>query len=103
MRETGRSVKRWHYTIRVAGRLDSSWSDWFEGLEVYDELDQPGSQPKVLAAPALGAGTCVTVLSGWMDQAALHGTLAKIRNLGLPLLSVTPHETEEPDQHPHSS
>jgi hypothetical protein len=79
-------VRRHHYTIRVAGRLDSSWSDWFEGLAVRDEVDPPDAPP--------GGGTYVTALSGWMDQAALHGTLAKIRDLGLPLLSVTREERE---------
>jgi hypothetical protein len=85
-------VKRYHYTVRVGGRLDSSWSDWFEGLELGDEPDRPGGR----AAPA---PSTVTVLTGWMDQAALHGTLAKIRDLGLPLLSVTRQETEEPDHY----
>ncbi len=72
-------VRRVHYQIRVAGWLDSSWSEWFEGLEVCTE--QTGS-------------TAVTVLSGWMDQAALHGALAKIRDLGLSLISVTRAESE---------
>ena len=76
-------MKGHHYTIRVAGRLDSSWSDWFEGLTVRYEADRGDAPP---------GG--VTALSGWMDQAALHGTLAKIRDLGLPLLSVTRQERD---------
>jgi hypothetical protein len=59
------------YEIRVRGVLDSHWSAWFEGLEFRSE---PGG---------------VTVLAGpVIDQAALHGLLAKVRDLGLPLLSV---------------
>jgi hypothetical protein len=68
-------MKQKHYEIRVEGRLGTSWVDWFEGLVIRDELDAEGV-----------CGT--TVLSGVMDQAALHGTLTKIRDLGLPLLSV---------------
>lgn len=72
-------MRRHHYQVRVAGWLDSSWSDWFEGLEICGEQT---------------ASTTVTVLSGWMDQAALHGALAKIRDLGLPLISVTREESD---------
>ena len=59
------------YEIRVRGVLDRHWSAWFEGLELHSE---PGG---------------VTVLAGPVtDQAALHGLLAKVGGLGLPLLSV---------------
>jgi hypothetical protein len=68
-------MKHEHYEIRVEGRLGSSWADWFEGLEIRDEPDMEG--------------VCrTTILSGTMDQAALHGTLSKIRDLGIRLLSV---------------
>jgi len=68
-------MRREQYEIRVAGRLGASWADWFEGLEIRDEPDTEG--------------VCsTTVISGMMDQAALHGTLNKIRDLGIPLLSV---------------
>jgi hypothetical protein len=68
-------MKREHYEIRVEGRLGSSWAEWFEGLEIRDEPDMEG--------------VCrTTILSGTMDQAALHGTLSKIRDLGIRLLSV---------------
>ncbi len=68
-------MKREHYEIRVEGRLGSSWADWFEGLEIHDEPNREG--------------VCkTTILSGTMDQAALHGTLSKIRDLGIRLLSV---------------
>lgn len=60
-----------NYEIRVKGRLGPEWSAWFDGLTV---TSQPGGE---------------TVLSGAIaDQAALHGLLIKIRDLGLPLLSV---------------
>ena len=59
------------YEIRVRSVLDDHWSVWFDGLELRSE---PGG---------------VTVLAGPVaDQAALYGLLAKVRDLGLPLLSV---------------
>ncbi|HEV2824083.1 MAG TPA: hypothetical protein VG035_02595 [Actinomycetota bacterium] len=60
-----------HYEIRVRGVLDSQWSPWFEGLAI--TTDMPDQT--LIAGPVT-------------DQAALHGLLAKIRDLGLPLLSV---------------
>jgi hypothetical protein len=63
------------YQVQVQGRLDASWSDWFDGLAVAVVDDTNG-------AP-------VTTLTGLVkDQAALHGLLARIRDLGLPLLLV---------------
>ena len=60
------------YEIRLMGRLDAHWAAWFDGLTVDHERD----------------GT--TVISGPIaDQAALHGVLQRVRDLGLPLLSVT--------------
>jgi len=59
------------YEIRLKGRLDARWADWFDGLTLTQESD----------------GT--TVLSGSVvDQAALHGLLGKVRDLGLPLIAV---------------
>ena len=59
------------YEIRLQGRLDPRWSAWFDGMELTVDAD----------------GT--TVLHGpVVDQAALHGVLARLRDLGLPLLSV---------------
>jgi hypothetical protein len=60
------------YELRVQGVLDDRWSGWFEGLEVTGD-DQAGQT--IIAGPVA-------------DQAALHGLLAKVRDLGLPLLSV---------------
>ena len=60
------------YEVRVQGQLGSRWSAWFEGLRVTSEDD----------------GT--TVIRGpVVDQAALHGLLQKLRDIGIPLLSVT--------------
>ena len=66
-----------YYYIRVRGHLDQSWSDWFEGLAVSNES----------SGDAVLAGSIV-------DQAALHGVLAKVRDLGLPLLAVIQLETD---------
>ncbi|HEX6386106.1 MAG TPA: hypothetical protein VF177_15655 [Anaerolineae bacterium] len=69
------------YQIRIAGLLDPSWSDWFDGLDINHTAD--------------GA----TILTGSLpDQAALHGVLIKIRDLGLTLLSVST-ETAGPDDY----
>jgi len=60
------------YEIRLQGRLGDRWSAWFDGLALTTEDD----------------GT--TVLRGEVaDQAALHGLLQKVRDLGLPLVSLT--------------
>ena len=64
------------YRITIKGHLDPEWSDWFDGLTI--TLVDNGE----------------TILSGpIVDQTALHGVLIKIRDLGLPLLSLTRLET----------
>jgi hypothetical protein len=69
------------YQIIVKGHLDSTWSDWFDGLTIV--LLENGE----------------TILSGpVVDQAALHGVLMKIRDLGLPLLSLTRIEANEENE-----
>ena len=60
-----------HYEIRVRGVLDSRWSAWFEDLRLTS--DEAGQ---------------TTIAGPVVDQAALHGLLAKVRDLGLELLSV---------------
>ena len=68
------------YQIRIKGHLGSQWTNWFEGLTV--TLEEEGS----------------TLLSGpVVDQSALHGILKKIRDLGMPLLSVNSVETGTQD------
>ena len=74
-------VKGWHgsadYQIIVKGQLGRRWSDWFEGMTIEAE----------------GA---VTIIEGKvLDQSALHGLLVRIRDLGLPLISVTSVESEQ--------
>ena len=65
------------YQIVVKGHLDSEWSEWFDGLTI--TLIDTGE----------------TILTGpVVDQTALHGLLIKIRDLGLPLLSLTRIEPE---------
>ncbi len=65
------------YEIRIDGVLDSHWTAWFEGLQVNSD----GTQ---------------TVISGLLaDQPALHGLLAKIRDLGLCLISVRRQDADE--------
>jgi hypothetical protein len=59
------------YQIRLKGHLGCQWADWFEGLTI--TLEEGGN----------------TLLTGLVvDQAALHGLLRKVRDLGMPLLSV---------------
>jgi hypothetical protein len=59
------------YEIRVKGHLEDRWSEWFDGLKITN-LEN---------GEALLSGEIV-------DQAALHGVLAKVRDLGLPLVAV---------------
>lgn len=71
-REAGR------YEIRLTGHLDAHWAAWFEDLTVSRETN----------------GT--TVISGpIVDQSALHGLLQRVRDLGLPLVSVTRIEPDD--------
>jgi hypothetical protein len=59
------------YQIRIKGHLGPQWADWFEGLVI--TLEEDGN----------------TLLTGpLIDQAALHGVLKRVRDLGMPLLSV---------------
>jgi len=69
------------YEIRIQGRLDHRWSTWFDDLDLSHTDD----------------GT--TVLRGRVaDQSALHGLLHKLRDLGLPLLSVAQTDPRDPSE-----
>ena len=69
------------YQIRIKGHLGRQWTDWFSGLSI--TLEDNGD----------------TVLTGpVVDQAALHGLLKKVRDLGMPLVSVSPVEHGQADQ-----
>ena len=74
------------YEIRLKGHLDSRWAAWFDGLSLTTAAD----------------GT--TALRGPVaDQAALHGVLQRVRDTGLPLISVTPLDPAPPhDRTAHS-
>ena len=82
------------YEIRLKGHLDAKWADWFDGLTI------------------TRADNGETLLHGTLiDQAALHGVLRKVRDLGLPLVSVNqiePKQANGPDgnvdtDHHHSN
>ncbi len=90
MKETHTSSGAHHepglYEVRIVGHLDSRWADGFEGLSFTHESDGTTS----LYGPVV-------------DQAALHGLLRRVRDLGLTLVSVTrvePDQAEEADSEP---
>ena len=58
------------YEIRIIGKLDQTWSEWFDGFSI-----------TILGAETIMVGEVI-------DQAALFGMLAKLNDLGLPLMSV---------------
>ena len=71
------------YEIRLKGHLDTRWAAWFDGLTLTTCSD----------------GT--TIIHGLVvDQSALHGLLQKVRDVGLPLISVTRVEPDQPDPRP---
>ena len=70
------------YEIQVKGHLADRWDGWFDGFTL------------------TRAGDGTTRLTGFVDQAALHGVLRKVADLGVPLISVTPVATVRPATHP---
>ena len=72
------------YEIRCKGHLAARWAAWFDGMSLTTTSDG------------------ITVLEGpVVDQAALHGLLTKLRDIGLPLVSVTQVDTRRPYPPPH--
>lgn len=68
------------YQIRIKGHLGHQWTEWFEGLIITQEEDGD------------------TLLTGLViDQAALHGLLKKVRDLGMPLLSIDSMKSDQED------
>lgn len=77
---TGSHHEAGRYEIRLMGHLDSRWAAWFDGLSLTNESD----------------GT--TIIYGLVaDQSALHGLLQKVRDVGLPLVSVTQVDPDQPE------
>ena len=77
---TGHHHTPGRYEIRLEGHLDSRWVAWFDGLSLTNESD----------------GTTI-IRGAVVDQAALHGLLQKVRDVGLPLVSVTQVEPDQPN------
>jgi hypothetical protein len=77
---TGEQDEPGWYEIRLKGHLDNRWASWFEGLTITRE----DSGHTLLTGPVI-------------DQAALHGLLRRVRDLGLPLLSVMQVEPRQAD------
>ncbi len=70
------------YRIKVRGRLDERWSDWFNSMTITPERG-------------------ITTLTGAVDQAKLRGILSKIWDLNLTVVSVTQMESEKDSSHVH--
>lgn len=82
MATTGTNSPR-RYEFRISGRLDRRWQSWFDGLAVVEEDD-----------------LTTTLRGDLIDQAALHGVLGRLRDLGVPLISMRmvddAHDPPEP-------
>ena len=66
------------YRIKVKGLLDPTWSDWFDGFRISNKVENETRIEGIV-----------------MDQGALHGLLARVRDLGLTLISVEQIEIEK--------
>lgn len=72
-----------HYEIRLEGQLPPVWTDWFEGFTLTTESD----------------GT-TTLIGGAIDQAALHGLMRRVSDLGVTLISVNSIDSIRPSTRP---
>jgi hypothetical protein len=73
------------YEVRIKGHLDEHWMPWFEGMLLsYESTGEPGQENTLITGRVV-------------DQPALHGLLAKIRDLNLTLISVRRIGPEKPD------
>ena len=79
------SPGRGEYVIKVKGHLDETKSYWFEGLAMTTGFEEDGRPFTTFSGPLV-------------DQAALHGVLAKIRDMNLPLISVSQVELGSKDE-----
>ena len=78
-------MKACRYELRIQGTLSPEWAEWFDGMEIRQEEDD------------------VTVLAGSVpDQSALHGLLARVRDLNLTLISINPSGQAKPAGEPES-
>jgi hypothetical protein len=80
---TGNQHEAKDYELRVQGHLDARWAARLDAASLVNEPD----------------GTTTLLVRG-LDQAALHGLLGKIRDLGLPLVSLTPSQPDHADHAP---
>ena len=76
---------RGEYEIKVKGHLDEQWSSWFEDLTITTGFNEDGTPITTFTGPIV-------------DQAALHGVLARIRDIHMPLISVSPVELNLKDE-----
>jgi hypothetical protein len=70
------------YQIRIKGHLGCQWATWFEGMAIRQEANGE----TIVTGPVI-------------DQAALHGVLSKVRDLGVPLLSIMEVQPDQQDPH----
>ncbi|MET0764474.1 MAG: hypothetical protein ABWY29_06385 [Blastococcus sp.] len=82
---TGQDPGSGEYEIRVRGHLESRWASWFDGMTLTKESD----------------GT-TSIRGPVVDQAALHGLFRKLRDTGLPLVSVRQVEPQQPHTSTHA-
>jgi hypothetical protein len=71
-----------HYEICIKGHLDKRWALWFDGMTIWRAFDAENAPITFIAGPV-------------MDQSALYGTLSRLRDLGVTLISVQQVSNDE--------